>query len=86
MLKYAIIAGFFVSALYAGKMAIDWTRQDAVRDFVLEAAIAQAKADAGNLEDLERITDEVENSTVDELRARAAAGGMFLDEGGTSTD
>jgi len=80
MTRIALIAAGLSLLVFGVWRYTEWHRADAVKDFVLEATIAQAEADAENQEDLERITNEIENSTVDELRARAAAGGMFRDE------
>ena len=77
MLRVALALAL-ASALSVGAWrGVVWLREDAVKDFMLEAAIAAAEARAANQETKDRITGEIQNETIDELRARAAAGGMF---------
>jgi hypothetical protein len=70
-----------ILALAGGAWAfIQWQRKDAVKDFMLEAALTAAEARAENQSTMIRITEEIDDATIDELRERAAAGGMFVFE------
>lgn len=73
---YVAIAS--VAALGAWQGAV-WLREDAVRDFMRDAALAASEARRENAATRDRITEEIDNASIDDLRARAAAGGMFSD-------
>lgn len=78
--------GIVLAMAVVGHLIIQNQRDDAVRDFMRDAAVAEAERRGADQEALTEITEEIEDATTDELRARAITGGMFSDEpDGTST-
>ena len=69
--------GVLVAFILWGGVA--WLREDAVKDFVREAAILAAEKRAADQTTKDQITEEIDNATIDELRERAAAGGMLVE-------
>lgn len=78
-LTKVIIVLALISALGAGfNKYRQYEREDAVKDFVLDAQLKAAEARRANTATKNRITEEVNNATVDELLDRAIANGMFV--------
>ena len=75
--QYGIAAVVALAVGLAGFGGVKWLRQDAVKDFMREAALVAAKKRAADGATLDQITEDINNATIDELRERAAAGGMF---------
>ena len=59
---------------------VQWLREDAVKDFMREAAVAAAEKAQADAQTKERIAEEIDNATIDELRERALSGGMFVED------
>ena len=71
--------GIAVLALIAGWFWSERKADEAIRDFVREATLAQAEKAFADKETKAEITKDIDNASIDDLRARAAAGGMFTD-------
>lgn len=80
MLRLGLGAAAALAVAYASYLGVQWLREDAVRDFVRDAALEAAEARRENTATKDRITKEIDNATIDDLRARAAAGGMFVED------
>lgn len=82
-----LIIGLAVLATVGGGAwgVIKWQRDDAVRDFVREAALVAAEKRAADQATKDSIEKEIGNASIDELRERAIAGGMFTDDAGSTT-
>lgn len=80
MVKDIILVSLILGIITGGMAGlIKWQREDAVRDFMREAALKAAEKKAADQSTKDRIAKEIDNATIDDLRERAAAGGMFVD-------
>lgn len=79
MLRLGIGAGLSVTLAVLAYYGVQWLREDAVKDFMREAAVVAAEKAQADAATKDQIVKEIDNATIDELRERAASGGMFLD-------
>lgn len=78
MIRLGIYAAVAAVASLGAWQGVQWLRDDAVRDFVRDAALEAAETRRANKETKDRISEDIDNASIDELRDRAAAGGMFI--------
>lgn len=77
--KYGLQLAAAVAVLIMGWHWSERKADEAVRDFVREATLAQAEKAFADKQTKAKITKEIDDASIDELRARAANGGMFAD-------
>ena len=72
-----VTVAIVLAVVIGGYKGVLWLREDAVRDFMTESALKAAEKARADQDTKDQITEEIDNATIDELRARAVAGGMF---------
>ena len=78
MTRLYLAAGLAVTLSLAVWQGVSWLRRDTIRDFMRDAALVAAEKSSADNATKARITREIDNATIDDLRERAAAGGMFF--------
>ena len=77
MIRLGLSAGLIAALAIGIWQGLTWARNDAVRDFIREAAVAASERRAENQGTKARIVKEIDDASIDDLRTRAIAGGMF---------